>query len=48
VDDHDYQPPFAFNGTIEKLTITIDRPRLSPEDIAKLQAANAGSNKSSE
>jgi hypothetical protein len=43
VDDRDYhQPPFAFDGTIEKLTITIDRPRLSPEDIAKLEAAMAG------
>ena len=49
VDDGDYQPPFAFDGTIEKLTIDIDRPKLSPEDIKKLQAAmpNA-SNRSSE
>jgi arylsulfatase len=49
VDDRDYRPPFAFNGTIEKLTITIDRPRLSPEDIKKLEAALPGaSTKSSE
>ncbi len=49
VDDRDYQPPFAFNGTIDKLTIKIDRPKLSPEDIKKLQAAVPGaSNKTSE
>jgi arylsulfatase len=49
VDDRDYQPPFAFNGTIDQLTITIDRPQLSPEDIKKLQAALPGaSNKASE
>ena len=49
VNDADYQPPFAFDGRIEKLTIKIDRPQLSPEDIKKLQAALPGaSNKSSE
>jgi hypothetical protein len=49
VDDRDYQPPFAFNGTIDKLTITIDRPQLSPADIKKLRAALPGaSNRSSE
>ena len=49
VDDRDYQPPFAFNGKLDKLTIAIDRPQLSPEDIKRLQAALPGaSNKSSE
>jgi arylsulfatase len=49
VDDRDYQPPFPFNGTLEKLTITIDRPQLTPEDIKKLEAALPGaSNRSSE
>lgn len=49
VDDRDYQPPFAFNGTIDRLTIKIDRPQLTAEDIKKLQAAAPGvSNKSSE
>ena len=49
VDDQDYQPPFAFDGKIEQLTIKIDRPQLSPEDIKQLQAATPGaSNKSSE
>ena len=49
VDDQDYQPPFAFDGTLGKLTIKIDRPQLTAEDIKKLQAATPGaSNKSSE
>jgi arylsulfatase len=39
VDDADYKPPFRFTGTLEKLTLIIDRPELSPEDIEKLQAA---------
>ncbi|HUI27577.1 MAG TPA: arylsulfatase, partial [Candidatus Kryptonia bacterium] len=37
VDDKDYQPPFAFTGIINKLTITIDRPKLTPEDEKRLQ-----------
>jgi len=39
VDDQDYQVPFAFTGKLNKLTLTIDRPKLSPADIQKLQAA---------
>ena len=39
VDDQDYQVPFKFTGTIDKLTLTIDRPKLSPEDIKKLEQA---------
>jgi arylsulfatase len=39
VNDADYQPPFAFTGKINKITLTIDRPKLSPEDIKKLEAA---------
>src|SRR5262249_54790523 len=35
----DYQVPFKFTGTLDKLTLTIDRPKLSPEDIEKLKAA---------
>jgi arylsulfatase A-like enzyme len=37
VDDQDYQTPFKFTGTLSKLTITIDRPILTPADIKKLQ-----------
>jgi arylsulfatase len=39
VDDKDYQVPFAFSGKIEKITLTIDRPKLTPEDIKKLKMA---------
>jgi arylsulfatase len=37
VDDRDYQVPFTFTGTINKITLTIDRPKLSPEDIKRLR-----------
>ena len=39
VDDQDYQVPFTFTGKLNKLTLTIDRPQLTPADIQKLQAA---------
>lgn len=39
VADQDYQVPFAFTGTLDKITLTIDRPRLTPEDEQKLLAA---------
>jgi arylsulfatase len=39
VDDHDYQPPFRFTGKLDKLTLTIDRPKLTPEDEKKLRDA---------
>ena len=39
VADLDYQPPFRFTGKLDKLTLTIDRPKLSPEDIKKLKVA---------
>ena len=39
VNDADYRPPFKFTGKLNKLTIKIDRPKLSPEEIKKLQAA---------
>lgn len=39
VNDADYQPPFAFTGKLNKLTVKLDRPQLSPEDIKKLEAA---------
>jgi arylsulfatase len=42
VNDADYKPPFAFTGKLSKLTIKIDRPQLSPEDIKKLEAAMKG------
>ncbi|HEY1888280.1 MAG TPA: arylsulfatase, partial [Roseiarcus sp.] len=39
VDDADYQVPFAFTGKIDKLTISIAPPVLTPEDEKKLMEA---------
>jgi arylsulfatase A-like enzyme len=47
VNDADYQPPFALTAKLNKLTIKMDRPQLSPEDIKKLEAASRN-NKASE
>ena len=47
VADQDYQVPFAFTGKIDKITLTIDRPQLSPDDIKKLEMAQRN-NKTSE
>ncbi|WP_370877453.1 arylsulfatase [Kaistia geumhonensis] len=41
VDDADYESPFVFDGTIHKITLDIDRPQLSKEDIQKLEAAQS-------
>jgi arylsulfatase A-like enzyme len=37
VNDADYQPPFALTAKLDKLTIDVNRPQLSPADIKKLQ-----------
>jgi len=39
VDDKDYQVPFKFTGKLNKLTLTIDRPKLTPEDERRLKEA---------
>jgi arylsulfatase len=39
VNDLDYQPPFAFTGKLDRVTLTIDRPKLMPEDEKKLMEA---------
>ena len=39
VNDADYKPPFALTATLHKLTIKVNRPQLSPEDVKKLEAA---------
>jgi arylsulfatase len=39
VNDADYQPPFALASKLNKLTLTVNRPQLSPADIEKLKAA---------
>jgi hypothetical protein len=36
---NDYQVPFRFTGKLNKLTLKIDRPQLSPADIEKLKEA---------
>jgi arylsulfatase len=32
VNDKDYQSPFPFNGTIDKLTVNLGPSQLAPED----------------
>ncbi|WP_170991630.1 MULTISPECIES: arylsulfatase [Bradyrhizobium] len=39
VNDADYKPPFPLTAKLNKLTIKVDRPQLTPADIKKLQAA---------
>jgi arylsulfatase len=41
VNDADYQPPFPLTAKLDKLTIKVDRPQLSPEDIKKMETAEA-------
>jgi len=37
VNDADYQPVFPLAAKLNKLTIKVDRPKLSPEDIKQLE-----------
>ena len=46
VNDKDYQPPFTFTGKLNKLTIQVERPELSPADIKKLEAAQRNNSSS--
>jgi arylsulfatase A-like enzyme len=39
VCDEDYHVPFRFTATIKKLTFTIAPPKLTPEDVKKLERA---------
>jgi hypothetical protein len=39
VDDRDYQVQFKFTGKLPRLTLKLDRPKMTPEDIKKLEAA---------
>ena len=36
VNDADYRPPFPLTAKLDKLTIKVDRPQLSPADIKEL------------
>jgi arylsulfatase len=37
VDDEDYQVPFKFTGKLNKLTVKVERPELTPADIKRLE-----------
>jgi len=39
VNDEDYKPPFPLTAKLNKLTIKVDRPQLSPADIKSLEEA---------
>src|SRR5438132_8481352 len=39
VNDEDYKPPFTLTAKLNKLTVKVDRPQLSAEDIKKFQSA---------
>jgi hypothetical protein len=41
VNDADYKPPFPLTAKLNKLTIKVDRPKLSPADIKSLEKAEA-------
>jgi arylsulfatase A-like enzyme len=41
VNDADYLPPFPLTAKLNKLTIKVDRPKLSEEDIKKLETSEA-------
>jgi hypothetical protein len=41
VNDEDYKPPSPLTAKLNKLTIKVDRPKLSPEDIKKLETSEA-------
>jgi arylsulfatase len=37
VNDADYQPPFPLTAKLNKLTLKVDRPKLTPEQIKELE-----------
>ena len=48
VCDQDYQVPFAFTGKLVKLTLKLDRPKLTPADIKRLEEEGQRNNRASE
>jgi arylsulfatase len=42
VGGNDYQVPFRFTGKLDKFTLKVESPRLTPEDIKKLEATRSG------
>ena len=47
MNDANYRLPFKFTGKLNKVTLPIDRPKLTPEDEKKLMQATRN-NKTSE
>jgi arylsulfatase A-like enzyme len=41
VNDEDYKPPFTLTAKLNKLTIKVDRPKMSEADIKKLENAES-------
>ncbi|MEX0642346.1 MAG: sulfatase-like hydrolase/transferase, partial [Pirellulales bacterium] len=48
VDDQDYQVPFTFTGKLNKLTLKLDRPKLTPADLKRLEQEGQRNNRASE
>ena len=48
VDDKDYKVPFEFTGKLTKLTLVIERPKLTPEDEKRLREEGQRNNRASE
>ena len=48
VNDADYKPPFTFTGKLIKVTLSIDQPKLTPEDVKKLEDAMRAAEKGRE
>ncbi|MBI5505103.1 MAG: arylsulfatase [Deltaproteobacteria bacterium] len=48
VSDADYQVPFTFTGKLDRITLTIDRPKLTPEDEKRLREQAQRGNQASE
>ncbi len=48
VDDRDYQVPFKFTGKLIKLTLKIERPKLTPADVKLLEQEGQRNNRASE
>jgi len=46
VNDEDYHPPFKLTAKLNKLTIKVDRPQLSQEEIKKLEDAQRNNSSS--
>jgi hypothetical protein len=47
VDDKDYQVPFKFTGKLNKLTLKLDRPQLTPAEITLLEQEGQRNNRAS-